>query len=118
MKKIPTVKSQQQSGKFDYELLLSIDPELCWFEGHFPKAAILPGVVQINWARQLARKLWPAQDWISRASAMETIKFQQVIRPGNEVQLSLSLDSVKRKLSFSYFAGDKKYSSGRLVLVS
>ena len=36
------------------ELDLAIGPELIYFQGHFPGYPVLPGIVQIDWAVQLA----------------------------------------------------------------
>ncbi|MBB3169255.1 3-hydroxyacyl-ACP dehydratase FabZ family protein [Simiduia aestuariiviva] len=106
-----------------WQLELCITPDLYWFQGHFAEAPILPGVVQLNWARQQAMRLWPeAHAWLAQAGAMESIKFQQVIRPGEQVLLELTLDDARQRLTFSYVSADsaagKKFASGRLVAVS
>lgn len=117
----PKILKANAVSDTQWQLELEIQPTLFWFQGHFPETPILPGVVQITWARQQAMKLWPhALDWLSRLGGMEAVKFQQVIRPGDCVLLSLELDVERQRLSFQYEAADPasdhKYASGRMVL--
>ncbi|BFM12706.1 hypothetical protein R50072_28590 [Simiduia litorea] len=98
------------------ELTLQIQPALVWFQGHFPQTPILPGVVQLNWVRIVAARLWQEHaHWLSTASQLEAIKFQQVIRPGDTVQLHMQLQPDRRRVQFTYFSDAKVFASGRLV---
>ena len=38
------------------ELDILLDPALAAFDGHFPQAAILPGVAQLDWAIHFGRE--------------------------------------------------------------
>lgn len=98
-------------------LQLTVGEDLCWFNGHFPNTPILPGVVQLNWARELSINIWPGQQgWLKAMTQLEVVKFQQVIRPGDVVNLELSIDLVRRRLVFAYTTHDgSHFSSGRLV---
>jgi hypothetical protein len=49
---------------------------------------------------------------------MEVLKFQQLLRPGDAVQLTLSFDQARSKLHISYVAAEARCSSGRIVLES
>ena len=44
-----------------------------------------------------------------------TLKFQQLMRPGDRADLTLRHDAARHKLHFAYRDGDKAYSSGRLA---
>lgn len=101
---------QQQDGVWTLKLHVPLD--LVYFPGHFPQAPVLPGVVQIDWALSLAasRLGTPA-----RCHAMEALKFQQLLRPGDHVDLTLRHDTARHALHFAYRRGDKAYSSGRLA---
>jgi 3-hydroxymyristoyl/3-hydroxydecanoyl-(acyl carrier protein) dehydratase len=117
---LPEIIAQTQLSETQWQLELAIQPDLFWFLGHFPDAPILPGVVQLSWARQQAMRLWPtALAWLARAGSMESIKFQQVVRPGDRVLLTLSLEPERHRLAFSYASAEPqstiKYASGRLV---
>jgi 3-hydroxymyristoyl/3-hydroxydecanoyl-(acyl carrier protein) dehydratase len=97
-------------------LALRVPPELGFFPGHFPAQGILPGVVQIDWAIHFGRQHWPL---CGRLVKMEAVKFQQLIKPGFSVQLSLQYAAHTHKLHFQFSGADANsgvnYSSGRLV---
>lgn len=101
---------QQRDGV--WTLALHVPLDLVYFPGHFPHAPVLPGAVQIAWALAFAttRLGTPA-----RCHAMEALKFQQLLRPGDRADLTLHHDTTRNKLHFAYRHGDKAYSSGRLA---
>ena len=47
---------------------------------------------------------------------MEVLKFQQLVRPGDQVELHLRFDQERGKLYFAYRNGVAACSSGRIVL--
>ena len=87
-------------------------PEIAHFAGHFPGAALLPGVVQVDWAVHFARQYLPLEGVFS---ALENLKFLGVIVPDTKLQLSLAWDVERKRLDFSYATSDRKYSVGRIV---
>ena len=95
-------------------LELGVPVDLAHFSGHFPQTPVLPGVVQIDWAISLAREL--IEDLPPRFQGMEVLKFQQLARPGDRLQLTLRFDAERSKLHFSYRNGDAPCSSGRILL--
>jgi len=92
---------------------LEIPLDLAYFPGHFPKAPVLPGVVQVQWAQQLGRQVF---DLPPRFGGMEVLKFQQLLRPGDLCQLSLRWDAERGKLYFAFTRGEATCSSGRILL--
>ena len=97
----------------EWSLRLAVPPDLAYFSGHFPTAPVLPGVVQVDWALSLGRQLL---DLPPRFVGMEVLKFQQLVRPGDEVQLHLRFDRERGKLYFAYRNDTAACSSGRIVL--
>jgi len=97
-----------------WHLELSVPVDLAHFSGHFPQTPVLPGVVQIDWAISLARQL--IENLPPRFQGMEVLKFQQLARPGDRLQLTLRFDAQRSKLHFSYRNGDAPCSSGRILL--
>ena len=97
-----------------WHLELGVPVDLAHFSGHFPQTPVLPGVVQIDWAISLAREL--IEDLPPRFQGMEVLKFQQLARPGDRLQLTLRFDAERSKLHFSYRNGDAPCSSGRILL--
>jgi acyl-coenzyme A synthetase/AMP-(fatty) acid ligase len=96
----------------EYRLSLGIPLDLLQFNGHFSQAPVVPGVVQIGWAMALAREhLSPALQFLG----MEALKFQRLLRPGDDVDLSLKWDRTRAKLYFDFRAAGQPCSSGRIV---
>jgi 3-hydroxymyristoyl/3-hydroxydecanoyl-(acyl carrier protein) dehydratase len=87
------------------------EPGLAAFEGHFPAAAILPGVVQLAWAIDAGRECFGLHAPVRR---IEALKFQQVVRPGTRLGLTLQWDADKRKLQFRLESSAGVHGSGRL----
>ncbi|QLF94300.1 AMP-binding protein [Pseudomonas sp. ABC1] len=103
---------EEVDGEWRLELPIPLD--LAHFSGHFPHTPVLPGVVQIDWAQRLARRL--IADLPPRFGGMEVLKFQQLVRPGDRLQLTLRFDATRGKLYFAYRNGEAACSSGRILL--
>jgi 3-hydroxymyristoyl/3-hydroxydecanoyl-(acyl carrier protein) dehydratase len=95
----------------DAELTLEIPADLEYFRGHFDGAPVVPGVVQLKWAVDAARRVLGAG---GELVAMEALKFQRVLVPGAVATLTLKWVAADRKLYFSYAAAAARFSSGRL----
>jgi len=91
---------------------LPLDASLAVFDGHFPQAAILPGVAQLDWAVQLAREVFAVPRHFLR---MEALKFQRVARPGDVVRLDLEWHPERVTLVFRYTSVHGPHASGRVV---
>lgn len=91
---------------------LPLDASLAVFDGHFPQAAILPGVAQLDWAVQLAREAFAIP---SRFLRMEALKFQRVARPGDTIHLQLDWQAERCTLLFRYTSVHGPHASGRVV---
>ena len=110
--KAPEVLEQVQTDG-EWSLQLSVPPDLAYFSGHFPKAPVLPGVVQVEWALNLGRQLL---NLTGPFAGMEVLKFQQLVRPGDGIQLHLRFDPERSKLYFAYRNDTATCSSGRILL--
>ena len=93
------------------EIGMELQRELVYFDGHFDAAAILPGVVQVDWAIKEARKCFPVPCTFHR---IEALKFFSVLPAGTRVKLELEFDASKARLGFSYHSGEITHSSGRI----
>ncbi len=107
----PAVRWEQRDADAA-RLLLPLDADLIAFDGHFPQARILPGVVQLDWAIHYARDVFVMPPRFAR---MDALKFQHVARPGDCLQLTLGWDAVKSVLSFRYVSDHGVHASGRVV---
>ncbi|VVO67911.1 acyl-CoA synthetase family protein [Pseudomonas fluorescens] len=113
----PRVKApevlEQVEVEGEWSLQLAIPPDLAYFSGHFPQTPVLPGVVQVEWALSLGQQL---MDLPAKFAGMEVLKFQQLVRPGDEIQLHLRFDPERSKLYFAYRNESATCSSGRILL--
>ncbi|MEF9674183.1 AMP-binding protein, partial [Pseudomonas sp. PCH446] len=72
-----------------------------------------PGVVQVDWALELGRERLELPE---KFAGMEVLKFQQLVRPGDKLELSLRFDRERSKLHFAFRNAAAACSSGRIVL--
>ncbi len=110
MKPVTRAIIRQQQHKDEvlhYSLEVPID--LIFFQGHFEELAILPGVVQIQWACQLAEPLIG----VGFSRNIEKLKFTHPIFPGDLINLQLSLKP-NNKLYFKFSDNEKVCSQGTL----
>ncbi|MDF9617341.1 AMP-binding protein [Pseudomonas entomophila] len=108
----PEVLEHTRQGE-ELHLRLAVPLDLACFSGHFPQTPVLPGVVQLDWAIALAASHLRLAH---RFAGMEVLKFQQLVRPGDELLLSLRFDADRGKLYFAYTCAGQPCSSGRIVL--
>jgi 3-hydroxyacyl-[acyl-carrier-protein] dehydratase len=83
-----------------------------YFDGHFPGVPVLPGVVQVGWAIELARLHLSVA---ARFRSLAAVKFMRVIQPSADVSLSLAIDADRRELAFEYRLSGAPCSSGRVL---
>lgn len=93
-------------------LKFGLSDNLFYFDGHFPEKPILAGVVQIDWAIEMARDHLNVGGAFAR---IEALKFFHVLMAGDPVTLNLSYDRAGRKLQFEYLCGETKHSTGRVI---
>ena len=93
-------------------LYLEVERSLAHFAGHFPEMAILPGVVQIDWAIRYAREYFHVA---GKFSSLESVKFLALVLPGTRLQLTLAWDSNSGVLEFTYANSQRRFSAGRIV---
>src|SRR5690349_8770493 len=104
----PLIESTERTAQ-GLQLALTIPPDLHYFKGHFPQYAMLPGVVQVTWAIELARQHLSCGGNFRGLSAL---KFMRVIQPGSKVTLTLNFDADARRLNFEYCSPDGSCSIG------
>lgn len=110
---LPVIVKTAQENENTVLLDLIVPKELRYFDGHFDQHPVLPGVVQTHWAEYYAREHF---EFSENFSGLSNIKFQQIITPGQEVKLLLSLSHKNEStaISFSYSSDTGKHASGKL----
>ena len=108
----PVIARESRTASGGLALHLDIHPELEHFRGHFPEAAILPGVVQLDWAiREGARRFGPFGDFLG----LRALKFQRPIVPGMDITLELTHLPAKGALAFAYLSAAGRHASGQAI---
>lgn len=93
-------------------MTLTIDADLRCFQGHFDDVAVVPGIVQLDWAVTFAHEYLSMQGNVLDVSVL---KFQKLLLPEMIVQLEIIKKSAK-KFTFSYHLANDKFSSARVEL--
>ena len=104
----PTWRAREEDH---VRLELVADPGLAVFDGHFPEAAILPGVALLDWANRLGRE---AFGFAGRFDGMDAVKFQHLVRPGTRLDVELTWQPAKHQLGFRFSSETGVHASGRL----
>jgi 3-hydroxymyristoyl/3-hydroxydecanoyl-(acyl carrier protein) dehydratase len=98
-------------------IVLHLDPDLFWFQGHFDVQPLLPGVAQLDWVMHYATTLLAPG---FRFHSIQNVKFQAPLLPETTVTLELAWQVDKQLLTFSYqrHDGDERHtaSSGKIRL--
>lgn len=84
-------------------------PDLRWFDGHFPGAPIMPGIAQVHIATRLAEDLWSFEP---SSSTLHRVKFRKPMKPDRPVELDLSIDPARRRITFRFTTNGESISEG------
>jgi len=110
-KQLPSITAIERNS--DNVLLnLTINANLRCFKGHFDDVAVVPGVVQLDWAVTFAREYLAMQGDVLEVSVL---KFQKLLFPEMKVQLEI-IKKTAKKFTFRYYMADDKFSSARVEL--
>lgn len=118
----PALLAKQVTG--DFPAVISIEPGdravtiqlditagLAWFRGHFPGQPVLPGVIQLHWAAEVAAILFGLE---GPPRQVKRLKFSNVIVPPRVVELHLEQHG-DREVQFRVQGDGLRNSEGRLV---
>ena len=75
-----------------------------FFQGHYPDFPLVPGVILCECAAQtgaiLLSSMVSAEDGVPVLTRMDSVKFKQMVRPGDTIEMHVKLDEV---VSSAYF---------------
>ncbi|MDB5469713.1 MAG: AMP-dependent synthetase and ligase [Caulobacter sp.] len=80
-------------------LRMTLPATLAWFQGHFPGEPILPGISQVHMAVLLAREVL---GWAPEGVDLNRVKFKDIIRPGETLDLTLTAHRETGRLAFRW----------------
>lgn len=79
--------------------------------GHFPGMPLVPGVMLVGWAVELARSQGLAT---GRLAGIVTAKFQRLVQPGMQLEARLEQGARPGQLQFRYEFRGTAVATGRL----
>lgn len=85
-------------------------------QGHFPDYPLVPGVILCETALQsgaiLLSKMTPSTGAVPVATRLDGVKFKQMVRPGDTIDIQVTLKDV---VSTAYFLSGKITVGGKLA---
>ncbi|NOS73179.1 MAG: AMP-binding protein [Methyloglobulus sp.] len=115
-KKLPKILSfKSTSQRVELELKVPQVQDLIYFPDHFQGFPILPGVVQLAWVEHYGKLFFSLEESPREFSRLEVVKFIQIIRPGDELTLTLNWKAESGELCFNFSSDSGGCSSGRMV---
>ncbi|MDI5985961.1 AMP-binding protein [Halomonas sp. M4R5S39] len=109
----PRWLGERRSGPDTCTLTLEVPERLAYLEGHFEDYPLVPGVVMVQWAIELARESFGLQgDFLG----LERLKFQRPLQPG--IRFTLELMRREDGIAFAFDSREGRHCAGRVRLQS
>lgn len=106
----PNIVKLENDGQ-NAEITLIFPKNSNFFKGHFPDFPILPGVVQLFFAKEFARDIF---NLYFVPQKVKKVKFSSIIKP--EMKVKLVLTRNEKSIEYKYIDEEKTFSSGTFVL--
>ena len=106
----PNIVKLENDGQ-NAEITLIFPKNSNFFKGHFPGSPILPGVVQLFFAKEFARDIF---NLYFVPQKVKKVKFSSIIKP--EMKVKLVLTRNEKSIEYKYIDEEKTFSSGTFVL--
>ncbi|MBR4597105.1 MAG: acyl--CoA ligase [Opitutales bacterium] len=102
------LRESESENSLEKEIYFSA--ENTYFKGHFPVAKILPGAIQLHFAKKFICEKFGG---CARLKTVKRLKFTNIIRPNEKILLKAKKDS-ENNFTFSYAKQGAQCSSGTL----
>ncbi len=105
----------ERRGAGRLERRLRVPADLAWLDGHFEGLPLVAGVVQLRWVLEAARELLGGPP---RPRRLEGLKFPELLRPGQELTLTLELSPAGDRLHFELAESGRVFACGQARLAA
>lgn len=109
--KAPRWLGERRSYASSCLLTLEVPERLIFLEGHFAEYPLVPGVVMVQWAIELASERFGDQ---GEFQGIERLKFKRVLRPG--ARFTLQLTRRDDGIAFAIDSHEGRHCSGQVCL--
>lgn len=99
------------AGDGELAARMTAEAESPWFSGHFPDNPILPGVAQLKMVADLVAA---AGKNLGRLVGLSRVKFRKIVRPGELLDIHLTIGKVERQYVFRITCGNEEACSGMM----
>lgn len=93
-------------------LTCRVPEDLFYLRGHFDRAPVVAGVVQIHWVHDAVRIHFGR---VLRPALMEAVKFHELLCPGDRFVIEIGHDEARAKWSYRITSGKRRIASGRIL---
>ncbi|MBX3479396.1 MAG: acyl-CoA synthetase [Caulobacter sp.] len=93
-------------------LKVSLPADLIYFQGHFPEEAILPGISQVHMAVLIGEQ---TLDFVPASAELNRVKFKDIVRPGEVLDLTLTADRERGRLTFQWLRANGNEASAGVI---
>lgn len=107
----PRWLGEHRVGAGNARMTLEVPERLAYLDGHFDGFPLVPGVVMIQWAIELAGEAFGP---LGGFRGVERLKFQRMLRPG--ARFTLELTRRPGRLTFLLDSRDGRHASGQVRL--
>ena len=111
-KRLPNIILYQSIGELSWNLMMEIPSDLDFFDGHFPRVPILPGMAIVFWVEYYARLLFQITGTFL---LLRQLKFKKIIRPGQKIICSLVFEPKDSTVAFSFLSKHDAVTSGKIA---
>lgn len=104
----------EQLGDGQCRVTLEVPERLVYLQGHFDSRQLVPGVIMVQWACELARE---HLELIGEFQRLERVKFARLLLPGERVTLTLTATPAEQgtRLGFSVDGRHGSHASGKVL---
>ncbi len=107
----PTLIEEFRGPKF-LERACVVPHDLSCFPGHFPDGPVVPGVLELDWAIEMAADILGQSPQVE---SVQSLKFMHPLRPGDSFRIKVCV-SAEGKLDLRLWGEEHEFARGRVRL--